>query len=110
MKIINYDKNKFSVGNSIYGKEYQVEINEQKINNSNYMNLVMKALKLLKQKTTQHRKETIINYKAPKQKTIREYINKAPYKERYDRTLVAIIKKNEQERKSVVEIAKLLAI
>lgn len=109
MKTINYDREEFRVGNSIYGEEYQITINENKINQPEYMQLVQMALKKLRIKTTKHRKENTIVYKQRKEKILAiNHINKEPAYEPYNKLLVAVIKKNERERENLTNIAKML--
>ena len=61
MKIINYDREEFRVGKSIYGEQFQIEIDENRINNIEYLQLVQKAMDLLKKKTTKYRKVPLEN-------------------------------------------------
>lgn len=109
MKTINYDREEFRVGNSIYGEEYQITINENKINQPEYLQLVQMALKKLKAKMTKHRKENTIVYKQRKEKILSiNHINNEPVHEPYNKWLVAVIKKNERERENLTNIAKML--
>lgn len=120
MKTINYDREEFRVGESIYGKEYQIEINEEKINQPEYLQLVQRALNILKKKTTQYRKENTIVYHNPRQErinrlnsvvlTVRHTDNGIEPRQPYNKWLVAVIKKNERERENLTSIAKMLKI
>lgn len=120
MKTINYDRDEYRVGESIYGREYQIEINENRINEYEYMQLVQKALKILKKKTTQYRKENTIVYHNPRQEqinrlnsvvlTVRHTDNGIEPRQPYNKWLVAVIQKNERERENLTSIAKMLKI
>lgn len=120
MKTINYDREEFRVGESIYGEEFQIEINEEKINQPEYLQLVQIALKKLKAKTTQHRKENTIVYHNARQErinrlssvvlTVRHTSTGIEPRQPYNKWLVEVIKKNERERENLTSIAKMLKI
>lgn len=112
MKTINYDREEFRVGESIYGEQFQISIDEKRINEPEYLALVQRALKLLKQKTTKHRKENTIVFTQRKEKiyTTRYENNKVEPVEPYNKWLVAVIKKNERERENLTNIANMLKI
>jgi len=112
MKIINYDREEYRTGESIYGEQFQIAIDEKRINEPEYFQLVQRALKLLKKKVSQHRKENTIVYKERKEKiyTTRYENNKVLPVEPYNKWLVNIIKKNERERENLANIANMLKV
>ena len=121
MKTINYDRDEYRTGNSIYGEEFQIAIDENKINDVSYLQLVQKALKLLKKKTTDYRKKNTIVYHNKRQEridrmnsvvlTVRHTsYNTIEPRTPYNKWLVSVIKKNERERENLTSIAKMLKI
>lgn len=120
MKIINFDRNEYRVGKSIYGEQFQIAIDEKRINEPEYLQLVQRAMNILKKRTTQYRKENTIVYHNPRQErinrlnsvvlTVRHTDTGIEPRQPYNKWLVAVIKKNERERENLTSIAKMLKI
>ena len=120
MLTINYDREEFRAGNSIYGTEYQISVDKNKLNENEYLNIVSKAMTALKKKTTQYRKENTIVYHNPRQEranrlnrtvlTVRHTDNGIEPRQPYNKWLVAVIKKNERDRENLTNIAKALGV
>lgn len=118
MLTINYDREEFKAGNSIYGTEYQISVDKNRLNEPCYINIVSKAMTALKKKTTQHRKENTIVYHNRIQEriernnkvvlTVRHTDNGIEPRQPYNKWLVAVIQKNERERENITNITKML--
>ena len=109
MLTINYDREEFRAGNSIYGTEYQISVDKNRLNEPYYIDIVSKAMTALKKKTTKHRKENTIVYKQRKEKILSiNHTKKQTAYEPYNKWLVTVIKKNERERENLTNIAKML--
>lgn len=120
MLTINYDREEFRAGNSIYGTEYQISVDKNRLNENEYLNIVSKAMTALKKKTTKYRKENTIVYHNPRQErinrlnsvvlTVRHTDTGIEPRQPYNKWLVAVIQKNERERENLTSIAKMLKI
>lgn len=120
MLTINYDREEFREGNSIYGTEYQISVDKNRLNENEYLSIVLKAMTALKKKTTQYRKENTIVYHNPRQErinrlnstvlTVRHTDNGIEPRQPYNKWLVAVIQKNERERENLTSIAEMLKI
>lgn len=106
-KIINFDKNKWSSGASIYGKSFEIEIRKDKITDD-YLRIVRVLMKKIESELKSVKKSRIKKYIPEKKRVAGSRINNEPAIDYTPRDLVKTIKQNEKTRKELNLITKLL--